>query len=127
MPTVIDSLIVKLGLDVKDIKTGTKAAVDSIETIKKSAKKSSEDQRKERVKTDKEKEKSRKKELDALNSVSKQYIKLEKGIESGFKKIALTAVAGFAGKSIIDLGKKDRKSTRLNSSHIPLSRMPSSA
>ena len=105
MPTVIDSLIVKLGLDIKDIKTGTKAAVDSIETIKKSAKKSSEDQRKERVKTDKEKEKSRKKELDALNTLSKQYIKLEKGIESGFKKIALTAVAGFAGKSIIDLGK----------------------
>ena len=26
-----------------------------------------------------------------------------------------------------DLGPKDRKSTRLNSSHIPLSRMPSSA
>ena len=36
-----------------------------------------------------------------------------------------------AGKSVIlidaDLGLADRKSTRLNSSHIPLSRMPSSA
>ena len=28
---------------------------------------------------------------------------------------------------IYEQGKKDRKSTRLNSSHIPLSRMPSSA
>ena len=28
---------------------------------------------------------------------------------------------------LIDLGSGDRKSTRLNSSHIPLSRMPSSA
>ena len=40
--------------------------------------------------------------------------------------------AGFpipAGVPCIDLsmGPKDRKSTRLNSSHIPLSRMPSSA
>ena len=34
-----------------------------------------------------------------------------------------------AGDGVFDLGKKfgDRKSTRLNSSHIPLSRMPSSA
>ena len=28
---------------------------------------------------------------------------------------------------VLDKGKEDRKSTRLNSSHIPLSRMPSSA
>ena len=30
-------------------------------------------------------------------------------------------------EEIIDLVDRDRKSTRLNSSHIPLSRMPSSA
>ena len=30
-------------------------------------------------------------------------------------------------EEIINSGEKDRKSTRLNSSHIPLSRMPSSA
>ena len=30
-------------------------------------------------------------------------------------------------RAIKDLKEKDRKSTRLNSSHIPLSRMPSSA
>ena len=33
----------------------------------------------------------------------------------------------FGKESVLDFGKKDRKSTRLNSSHIPLSRMPSSA
>ena len=38
---------------------------------------------------------------------------------------ALTLVLG--GKTDSDLIRKDRKSTRLNSSHIPLSRMPSSA
>ena len=30
-------------------------------------------------------------------------------------------------KTVIEIGVPDRKSTRLNSSHIPLSRMPSSA
>ena len=32
-----------------------------------------------------------------------------------------------SNKSLNLIGKTDRKSTRLNSSHIPLSRMPSSA
>ena len=31
------------------------------------------------------------------------------------------------GEEVVDVSKLDRKSTRLNSSHIPLSRMPSSA
>ena len=34
---------------------------------------------------------------------------------------------GKIDRKIYDLFKEDRKSTRLNSSHIPLSRMPSSA
>ena len=34
----------------------------------------------------------------------------------------------YAGQTVLyGVAKKDRKSTRLNSSHIPLSRMPSSA
>ena len=33
----------------------------------------------------------------------------------------------YPGKSVLELLDEDRKSTRLNSSHIPLSRMPSSA
>ena len=36
-------------------------------------------------------------------------------------------IAAIGGGSVIDLGKADRKSTRLNSSHIEPSRMPSSA
>ena len=37
-------------------------------------------------------------------------------------------IAGqWEGVDCVNLGVKDRKSTRLNSSHIPLSRMPSSA
>ena len=34
---------------------------------------------------------------------------------------------GFGTQTVATVGKTDRKSTRLNSSHIPLSRMPSSA
>ena len=41
---------------------------------------------------------------------------------SGYKDSAEEGVVAFGGKLDID-----RKSTRLNSSHIPLSRMPSSA
>ena len=37
------------------------------------------------------------------------------------------AVANIGDDLSVFAGKKDRKSTRLNSSHIPLSRMPSSA
>ena len=45
------------------------------------------------------------------------------------KKINVVIGAAYRHKHIFDLQKryKDRKSTRLNSSHIPLSRMPSSA
>ena len=38
-----------------------------------------------------------------------------------------TAAGIILSATVTDLGPKDRKSTRLNSSHIPLSRMPSSA
>ena len=44
---------------------------------------------------------------------------------------AVASAIGFAGGDIRSLvvlkSEEDRKSTRLNSSHIPLSRMPSSA
>ena len=40
---------------------------------------------------------------------------------------ALEDGIGFDGSSIEGFARIDRKSTRLNSSHIPLSRMPSSA
>ena len=43
-------------------------------------------------------------------------------------KTGLSNLVGFANRKIKRWEKgKDRKSTRLNSSHIPLSRMPSSA
>ena len=50
----------------------------------------------------------------------------------GLLSFWLVALSGFAGTVCGDqtyywIGRRDRKSTRLNSSHIPLSRMPSSA
>ena len=39
----------------------------------------------------------------------------------------LLVIISTVGNGMIRLQKRDRKSTRLNSSHIPLSRMPSSA
>ena len=39
----------------------------------------------------------------------------------------LTWLSGLIGSLLFGFGMVDRKSTRLNSSHIPLSRMPSSA
>ena len=39
----------------------------------------------------------------------------------------ITSIAIVAGAGTVALDPRDRKSTRLNSSHIPLSRMPSSA
>ena len=41
--------------------------------------------------------------------------------------LALVSLASKGFFSVISIGSLDRKSTRLNSSHIPLSRMPSSA
>ena len=38
-----------------------------------------------------------------------------------------SCVIANAGHTVYGIDVKDRKSTRLNSSHIPLSRMPSSA
>ena len=56
----------------------------------------------------------------------------------GEKSVDLPVKSGTIGPDVVDIGKlydrtgaftfdPDRKSTRLNSSHIPLSRMPSSA
>ena len=57
-------------------------------------------------------------EPDTLPPASQQLrLKLDTKQRAGK---AVTLVMGFVGKT-------DRKSTRLNSSHIPLSRMPSSA
>ena len=42
-------------------------------------------------------------------------------------RLNLTGTSGGARNLILGSGCQDRKSTRLNSSHIPLSRMPSSA
>ena len=55
-------------------------------------------------------------------------LQIEKGrFISQFNDLELV-VDGFGEISLYSLGKvQDRKSTRLNSSHIPLSRMPSSA
>ena len=50
------------------------------------------------------------------------YARIERGI-LGFGAAALDAAAVRPGERVLE----DRKSTRLNSSHIPLSRMPSSA
>ena len=41
--------------------------------------------------------------------------------------VVVQALYGLAGDNITIAANGDRKSTRLNSSHIPLSRMPSSA
>src|ERR1051326_2506314 len=52
----------------------------------------------------------------------------EERITGPAKSAPSAAVAGFARKMGVTSGDlTDRKSTRLNSSHIPLSRMPSSA
>ena len=49
------------------------------------------------------------------------------GITSGMSAAAGISTAIIAGFIAALFGGSDRKSTRLNSSHIPLSRMPSSA
>ena len=56
------------------------------------------------------------------------------GLDAKDGKVATDGWSKLTGHEVIDLAKKyedygveDRKSTRLNSSHIPLSRMPSSA
>ena len=46
---------------------------------------------------------------------------------AGFLGILMVSVSVLAGCSDAKADKADRKSTRLNSSHRPLSRMPSSA
>ena len=46
---------------------------------------------------------------------------------SGALKIGEAGEFDYSGSQALKALKEDRKSTRLNSSHIPLSRMPSSA
>ena len=47
--------------------------------------------------------------------------------ELGWTGMAIPEQYGGTGNSLTDVAVLDRKSTRLNSSHIPLSRMPASA
>ena len=55
-------------------------------------------------------------------------IELYKEVAAGSKDMKLVAGAKYnLGNCYFQQGSRDRKSTRLNSSHIPLSRMPSSA
>ena len=48
-------------------------------------------------------------------------------VNAGIKLIEFTTTTPGALNLVEEFSAKDRKSTRLNSSHIPLSRMPSSA
>ena len=48
-------------------------------------------------------------------------------VETGLNPTNGTVITGNNRQSFVGIKQKDRKSTRLNSSHIPLSRMPSSA
>ena len=65
---------------------------------------------------------------DVLNECG---IKFEKDVVSAHRTpeemLAFAKGAAAKGLKVIIAGAGDRKSTRLNSSHIPLSRMPSSA
>ena len=61
-------------------------------------------------------------DAESLENISKTY---EIIVEPGTHKASSIKVAEAA--KIIENTQRDRKSTRLNSSHIPLSRMPSSA
>ena len=59
--------------------------------------------------------------LDGLSDASRRSLALQGGIMDDAEVRQFAAHPAFAGAIL------DRKSTRLNSSHIPLSRMPSSA
>ena len=66
--------------------------------------------------------------LDGFDAAAPGYppYNIERTGENDYR--ITVAVAGFADSELsIEAKEKDRKSTRLNSSHIPLSRMPSSA
>ena len=76
-------------------------------------------------------EKLKKQTTTAASRVERQTAKMKKSFGGLGKVVAsvlgVGAIVAFA-KSCIDLGSDlDRKSTRLNSSHVALSRMPSSA
>ena len=51
----------------------------------------------------------------------------ERAVAAGPSPVAKQDVASFSADDLFALARKDRKSTRLNSSHIQKSRMPSSA
>lgn len=88
MPTIIDSLIVKLGFETKDIKDGTKVALESIKKIDKASKKSIDD-----------KSKFQKKEISHLKEIAKRISILEKksvSLSTGFGKTFAVA-AGATG------------------------------
>ena len=62
--------------------------------------------------------------LDELNNIMDE---MEKGEEAIKRLRDIDTQAGMAPKKKVREGREDRKSTRLNSSHTDISRMPSSA
>ena len=48
-------------------------------------------------------------------------------VDSGIVDAIVRAIAPREGQALVEIGPGDRKSTRLNSSHTDISRMPSSA
>ena len=65
-------------------------------------------------------------DIDALKLQAREFI-----LKRTKKQVGIQIADLFVGKNLVNWQnvkeKEDRKSTRLNSSHIPLSRMPSSA
>ena len=65
-------------------------------------------------------------EINLINDKSKIWFFIQAESKEELEEILKQRVRNFVVDNEVDL-ERDRKSTRLNSSHIPLSRMPSSA
>ena len=66
--------------------------------------------------------------LGVPTALNEYYVEIQAGPASvGFSRRRFTEHREADGPPAADLGRRDRKSTRLNSSHCLVSRMPSSA
>ena len=66
-------------------------------------------------------------EAEIISGGTDVLIRVREGKDAGRALVSIHNIKELKGVKVLENGDLDRKSTRLNSSHIPLSRMPSSA